>query len=358
MEETSSPLLPIKDTIKVNKLFKKDNFTINIGKLDSKNQIIIKVDCPDEINLTSNQFSFDDLTKLIKPLKANENIDELYSNLIELFNNNEYSIKGKEDKIEISINLYNNKGIKESYSIFLEEKEQDNKQIRKNIIKKVLQLENENKLLKNENIKLSEEIINLKKQIEEINKVLFQIKNNMSFDKMTINSHIITNPQEFKFVLDRIEHISSKKIKRLDLLYRASENKGSGKIFHEKCDGKMPTITIIHTKNDYIFGGYTEKSWSMKSQDDNAFCFSINLKKIYPIMKGKIAIGGGGSDNGPIFYGSYNFIQIGKDAFSSFGHHSCDKTSNYEGVLNNFEISGGIEYFSILDYEVFHINFN
>jgi hypothetical protein len=63
----------------------------------------------------------------------------------------------------ISINLYNNKGIKESYSIFLEEKEQDNKQIRKKIIKKIIQLENENKLLKNENIKLSEEIINLKK---------------------------------------------------------------------------------------------------------------------------------------------------------------------------------------------------
>jgi hypothetical protein len=148
----------------------------------------------------------------------------------------------------------------------------------------------------------------------------------MCFDKIINNSHIITNPQEFKFVFDRIEETSFKKIKRLDLLYRASENKGSGIIFHEKSDGKIPTITIIHSKNDYTFGGYTEKSWSMRCQDDNAFCYSINLKKIYPIMKGKIAIGGGGSDNGPIFYGdSYNFIQIGKDAFSSSGHHSCNK---------------------------------
>jgi hypothetical protein len=90
MKETSNPLLPIKDTIKINKLFKKDNFSINIGKLDSNNQIIIKVDYPDEINLISNKFSYDDLTKLIKPLKVNENIDELYSNLIELFNINKF----------------------------------------------------------------------------------------------------------------------------------------------------------------------------------------------------------------------------------------------------------------------------
>ena len=162
--------------------------------------------------------------------------------------------------------------------------------------------------------------------------------------------------EELEFVLDNIEKLSHKKIKGLNLLYRASENNGCANIFHEKCDGKIPTLTIIHTKNGYKFGGYTEKSWSSHTiEDDKAFCFSINLNKIYPIKQGTIAIAGG-RGNGPIFYGNYNFIQIGKNAFSSYGHHSCTQDSNYEGVINNFEISGGIEYFTILDYEVFHIN--
>ena len=122
-------------------------------------------------------------------------------------------------------------------------------------------------------------------------------------------------------------------------------------MFHQKCNDKTPTIVIIHTENNYKFGGYTEKSWSSSSKDDNAFCFSINLKKIYNIIKGRKAIGCG---NGPIFYGDYyNFIQISE----KYGHHSCKKNSNYEGVENEFEISGGIDKFTLLDYEVFQIIF-
>ena len=31
--------------------------------------------------------------------------------------------------------------------------------------------------------------------------------------------------------------------------------------FHSNCDGRGPTVTIIKV-NDYIFGGYTDVSWS------------------------------------------------------------------------------------------------
>lgn len=51
--------------------------------------------------------------------------------------------------------------------------------------------------------------------------------------------------EESEFVLDNIEKLSHKKIKGLNLLYRASENNGCANIFHEKCDGKIPTLTII-----------------------------------------------------------------------------------------------------------------
>ena len=38
--------------------------------------------------------------------------------------------------------------------------------------------------------------------------------------------------------------------------------------FHNNCDGKGPTVTIIQV-NSYIFGGYTNVSWHSKYEEDN-----------------------------------------------------------------------------------------
>ena len=35
--------------------------------------------------------------------------------------------------------------------------------------------------------------------------------------------------------------------------------------FHSNCDGKGPTVTIVQV-GSYIFGGYTDKSWSSPSK--------------------------------------------------------------------------------------------
>ena len=35
--------------------------------------------------------------------------------------------------------------------------------------------------------------------------------------------------------------------------------------FHSNCDGKGPTVTIVQV-GSYIFGGYTDKSWSNPSK--------------------------------------------------------------------------------------------
>jgi len=44
------------------------------------------------------------------------------------------------------------------------------------------------------------------------------------------------------------------------LLYRASRDGWAASNFHSCCDNKGPTVTVIKSGN-YIFGGYTEKSW-------------------------------------------------------------------------------------------------
>ena len=46
------------------------------------------------------------------------------------------------------------------------------------------------------------------------------------------------------------------------LLYRASEHDYTAKSFHECCDDKGPTLIIIKSTGNWIFGGYTTQSWS------------------------------------------------------------------------------------------------
>ena len=67
------------------------------------------------------------------------------------------------------------------------------------------------------------------------------------------------------------------------LLYRATEHGSLAVDFHSRCDDRGPTITFIQTHNDFKFGGFTNLSWcsvaEYKSNDSDAFVFSINRKK-------------------------------------------------------------------------------
>ena len=53
----------------------------------------------------------------------------------------------------------------------------------------------------------------------------------------------------------------NKNIKDIKLLYRGSRDGFEARTFHEKCDNKEETLTIIESKDNYIFGGYTEINW-------------------------------------------------------------------------------------------------
>lgn len=46
------------------------------------------------------------------------------------------------------------------------------------------------------------------------------------------------------------------------LLYKASRDGFSASQFHSKCDDKGPTIVVVRCTRGYIFGGYTQTSWS------------------------------------------------------------------------------------------------
>ena len=49
------------------------------------------------------------------------------------------------------------------------------------------------------------------------------------------------------------------------LLYRASRDGFAASDFHSRCDNKGPTITIIKSKGERIFGGVTSLPWDSTS---------------------------------------------------------------------------------------------
>ena len=59
---------------------------------------------------------------------------------------------------------------------------------------------------------------------------------------------------------------------------RGSIDGFSSQVFHEKCDDKGATLTVIKA-NDRVFGGFTNLSWDSnsgnKTGDPNAFLFRV-----------------------------------------------------------------------------------
>ena len=71
--------------------------------------------------------------------------------------------------------------------------------------------------------------------------------------------------------------------KSSSLLFRASENDYLASKFHQMCDGKAPTITIIKSHWGNIFGGYTCIPWSsdrgLVIDKGDSFIFLIHSKR-------------------------------------------------------------------------------
>ena len=106
-----------------------------------------------------------------------------------------------------------------------------------------------------------------------------------------MNSKILTKPEEFKF-LEKIFKEQTEKKPKLNLLYRATRDTDNGLIFHKKCDNIKDTLTLVKTKTGNIFGGFTSETWDGNNykKDNDAFCFSIDLRKKYNSKKTDNAI--------------------------------------------------------------------
>ena len=103
-----------------------------------------------------------------------------------------------------------------------------------------------------------------------------------------IESSSIIKKNEFNFISLALKSRMKKQIISIKKLYQATIDGGEPMNFHSKCDFIYNTLTFIESKQNRRFGGFTSLCWESsefdKAKDDkNAFLFSIDKRKIYPI---------------------------------------------------------------------------
>ncbi len=183
-------------------------------------------------------------------------------------------------------------------------------------------------------------------------------------------SNIINTPEDWKIIIDRLKKIDPKYENILfKLVYRATRDGDSAEKFHKKCDQIGPNITLVLTLDNRRFGGFTKNNWEHLKEDIkekepeigsgksdvDAFCFSIDLNKIY---------NNNVLDSGVIFccnsYGPTfcrNIFAINNNMLSKGGYCLKKNFSSFEGQEIDYEISGGKKVFGIKELEVLEILF-
>ena len=168
--------------------------------------------------------------------------------------------------------------------------------------------------------------------------------------KDDINSNDIIN--------NWIEETLGKRGIKFELLFKMSEKGTKSFDFHKYCDNKGPTLTLVKTTKNKIFGGFTPLNWNKEGGGINdfsnkTFIFSLNLKKKFNMIK-KNGLGiQCYSENGPTF-GECD-IQIGNNMKTgiTFANSSCNFLRE-----NNLELTGGkgdCEYFETEELEVYKV---
>ena len=179
------------------------------------------------------------------------------------------------------------------------------------------------------------------------------------FNDNIIDSILISKDKDkSKSIISWIkEKIKMKKIKH-EKIFVMSLNGTSSQVFHNYCDNMGPTLTLVKTTKNKIFGGFTPLDWdsSGKSKVDSTnqtFIFSLNLMKKYDIITNEKPAIICNKNNGPAFGGIDFEIKTDMTKGRSFANQYANFLSD-----NNLELTGGkgnFELFDIEDFEVFKI---
>ena len=297
------------------------------------------------------EFSKKDLEKASKYFRMFDNISDLFPELQNKIEKNEYNIK----KGESSLLIYFNLNIKNIPDFFLTIKKSENSinSTVDSLCQLVNKLISDNKSMQKEIKELKNEIINLKNDVKELKQEKEEREK-----KEIIESDILENKREKLMICNWIKPNTKFKFK---LLYQASRDGDRISTFTEKVKGKSPTLILIKSKDGYEFGGYTTVEWNMSSgkyhykEDQLAFIFSINNKKKFDIKKSYESMAICGDPQHFAFGGGHELTIwdhcTTNDNSKDYGYNHTYNTTH------KYELTGGINNFYVEELEVFQVVF-
>ena len=163
------------------------------------------------------------------------------------------------------------------------------------------------------------------------------------FSEYTLDSAILNNMEENRsFFVALCEQLKKNSVDvNPKLIYRASVDGFRSSDFHSKCDEKGPTICVIQTRDDYMFGGYTAVSWKKYSiphiyshKDDTAFLFAIRpILEFYEVCEGK--------EDEAVYHSYDGLMAFGNTQLAVFD--KCDEwVSDYRPNGGTFKTNGAM----------------
>ena len=266
-------------------LIKSNNFE-NIKEKNQIDPIVMK----EHIKYLT-EFS-NDLKELNNKLKIElEKIDkikdDLQKNIQNIFTRIRNELNKVEDELLIEIEkryekINLNKKIKENEILLNKIK----LILKEGIIKNYLLIqEYKNIDIKNEEIKNYDKLFDIEiPEEQDIKEIIEKIKGFNIIKENILDSSIIKNDLNKQNQINKwIKEKVNKNLIKYELIFKMTVNGYNARDFHKYPDNKGPTLTIIQTKNDKIFGGFTPLSWSTnnngKDKSKKTFLFSLNLLK-------------------------------------------------------------------------------
>ena len=163
--------------------------------------------------------------------------------------------------------------------------------------------------------------------------------------------------------------INASKHLKLNLIYKATRDGDSPKIFHKKVDGKKNTVTVILTDKGYRCGGFITKEWNTSGEfnknDVNSFLFSLERRENYLVNLDECT-NYNDINYGPTFGKGFDLV-VGEKVknmlksdknWSKFPNASGDNSYIFGNNTNKGLLTGGYENFLVREIETYEVIFN
>ena len=208
--------------------------------------------------------------------------------------------------------------------------------------------------------KLNKQINSMKVEMNEMKEFIDQLKEVDYFvcyinrNKALQSDKIIIDEKEKKLICD---WISVDRKVNMTLLYKATRDGDSSSAFHNKCNGKSPTLTLVKTSNGYRCGGFTSLPWDSfrdYKEDNDAFVFSMDTRSKYKSTNSNSIYCH--SDYGPTFGDGYDLC-LENGFLTAANSNRCNCPSTYKTVKQS-ELTGGEYNFTVKECEVYQISYD